>query len=356
VGLALVLLPGFAITTAITQAYRADQRRLAAEWFERGTAALDAGRAPDAVEAFRSALAYAREDRQLRLMLAQALAEAGRAGEARAWLLTLRETQPGNGPVNLQLARLAASSGNIGEAHLFYHAALEGAWPDMADAQRRAIRLELAELLVARGRPIQAQAELVALEGDLPPAAADRQRVADLMRVSGLHDRSFRMYERVLAEQPQNAAARAGAGLAAFASGRYATARPLLARAVAGGETDPEVVEALTIAQLIADLDPSVRRLSLRARTSRARRALETARARLAACVSEAGTGPFADLQRELEAIAPHFTGPTVRELEHIDVAMDVVFRIEEAASARCGEPSGADRALLLLGRQGGAS
>lgn len=352
VGLALVLIPAFAITTAITQAYRADQRRLAAEWFDRGSAALEAGRAPEAVEAFRSALAYAREDRQLRLMLARALAEAGRTAEARAYLLTLRETQPGNGPVNLQLARLAAAAGTVGEAHVYYHAAVEGAWTDTADAQRRAIRLELAELLVSENRPIQAQAELVALEGDLPPGAAARQRVADLMLASGLHDRAFKMYERVLEDQPQNATARGGAGLAAFAAGRYAAARPRLARASASGDRRPEVLAALELTQLIADLDPSGRRLSLRARTSRVRKAIGIARARLDACAASTNGAAGVELRRELDALAPAFAGPFVREVENIDAAMDVVFRIEEAAAADCGEPTGADRALLLLGRQ----
>jgi tetratricopeptide (TPR) repeat protein len=136
VALSLALIPAFAVAV-VTKGYRAEQRRLGAEWFERGSAALEGGQPDEAIEAFRTALTFSREDRLFRLRLAQALAADGRVAEARAYLLTLRDSQPGNGPVNLELARLAAKSGDPGAAHRYYHASIEGAWNDTAEVQRR---------------------------------------------------------------------------------------------------------------------------------------------------------------------------------------------------------------------------
>src|SRR3954452_14887601 len=107
-------------------------------------------------------------------------AAAGRDGEARAHLLTLRDAAPGDGVINRELARLAARAGDVPKATRYYRDAVEGAWATAPDAQRREARLEPADLLVHRGTPGQAEAELVALAADLPPDAALHVRVGDL--------------------------------------------------------------------------------------------------------------------------------------------------------------------------------
>ena len=105
-GLFLLLMPAFALTAFTTRAYRSEQQRLAAESSHRGDRALRDGRPAEAIDELRTAMSLA-PTRPRRLRLAQALAAAGRDAEARAHLLTLREGAPGDGVINLELARLA---------------------------------------------------------------------------------------------------------------------------------------------------------------------------------------------------------------------------------------------------------
>src|SRR5688500_17244344 len=109
--LALALAPAFSVTAFVTAAHREHQRTLAREWDARGQRALENRQPALAVDAFRNALRFSRDDRDLRLRLAESLAASGRPAEARAYLLGLWQDQPGSGRVNLQLARLAALEG-----------------------------------------------------------------------------------------------------------------------------------------------------------------------------------------------------------------------------------------------------
>lgn len=356
VWMALALIPAFGLTAGVTQAYKAEQRQLAAEWFTYGNQALEDDRPAEAITAFRTALTFSREDRLFRLRLAQALARDGRTTEARAYLLTLRETQPGNGPVNLELARLAAQSGDRAEAYRYYHASLEGAWSDTPGIQRRAIRMELARYLVQHGERLQAQAELIALEGDLPSHPDEQRSVAALMLEAGLASRARRVYERVLEKDRRDGPALAGAGRAAFELGDYKGADALLSEAVAAGAIGNGIQSTLSLARSIIALDPYQRGLTIRARFARAREALTIASARLERCAAGRDDSRFpqlaADITEQQKALAP-----ATRDLDLLDSALGLVFRIEEITAAVCGDPEGADRALLLLARRqaGGA-
>ena len=354
VALSLALIPAFAVATAVTQGYRAEQRRIGAEWFERGTVALEQGRPDEAIGAFRTALTLSREDRLFRLRLAQALAADGRTVEARAYLLTLHEAQPGNGPVNLELARLAARSEDTAEAHRYYHLAIEGAWNDTAEAQRRSIRLELARFLVDHDAQLQAQSELIILQGDLPPDLDLQKTVAALMLDAGLARRAQGIYEQLLQSNPRDPDALAGAGRAAFETGNFITAESLLSNAAAAGASDPELAPALSTARLIGKLDPYRRRLTLRARAGRAAEALAIAGARLESCAAARPDAQLSEFAAGIDAQKSILASPASRDLDAVDVAMDLVFRIEQISATLCGEPDGPDRALLLLARQRG--
>ena len=103
----------------------------------------------EAVADFRNALAYSRDNDLYRLRLAQALMADHRPQEARSHLLSLWEKEPGDGTLNLELARLAAMWGDTPQAVRYYHAAIYGVWPDEPMAHRWQIRFELSEYLLA---------------------------------------------------------------------------------------------------------------------------------------------------------------------------------------------------------------
>ena len=108
---AVLLVIMFALTTFSVKAYHAKERQLAEQWYAAGDRELKAGHAAKAIGDFRSALIYSRNDSRVELELVQALAAAHHPSEARAYLLGLWESEPGNGTLNLELARLSAQSG-----------------------------------------------------------------------------------------------------------------------------------------------------------------------------------------------------------------------------------------------------
>ena len=130
---ALLSLLGITLALAILtyfffSSFRVHRQILEARWYERGQKAVAAGHAADAVEDFRSALALSSGNLTYEMALARALAAAGRTDEAFAYYSTLREAKPGDGLLNLQLARLAVQKKNSAEAIAYYRAALNGDW------------------------------------------------------------------------------------------------------------------------------------------------------------------------------------------------------------------------------------
>jgi predicted Zn-dependent protease len=355
VWLSLALVPAVTITAGVTRAYRNEQRALAGEWQAQGDAALSSGHPAQAIESFRNALMFAREDRQLTLKLAQALAAVGRAPEARAYLLALWDEQPGSGEVNLALARLDAERHDVDRALRYYHIAVEGAWHERADAHRRAARFELAEFLLRERALVQAQAEAMALSGSLPADEGLRLRGARLLLDAALPRRALTVYEAILANDPGHVAALEGAGRAAFADGNYAAAAGYLGRAIRRGRDDDSLKEMSDTARLIVTADPFQRRLSVRERNARVARAFDTARSRLDACAGRLS----GDV--ELQALVDESTSlrakagvrALARNPDFADPVMDLVFRIERRSADLCGPPTGLDRALLLLAQTG---
>ena len=355
----LLLIPAFALTAFTTRAYRGEQQRLATESFGRGERARAGGRAADAVNELRTAMSLA-PTRQRRLRLAQALATAGRDAEARAHLLTLRESAPGDGVINLELAQLATRGGNVPEATRYYRDAIEGAWTAAPDLRRRQARLELADLLVHHGTPAQAEAELIALAADLPADAGLHVRVGDLLMQAQLARRAFEVYTAALRFAPANVRARQGAGESAFGLANYVTARRYLTAVIDAEPGNTHVRERLETIGAVLGLDPFSRRLASRERARRAGAGFEIASARLAACAAAHGIsldqGARGDELQQLSAeertIAPRVQVKALaRDPDLLDEVMDLVFRAEEASQARCGRGGVFDEALVLIAR-----
>jgi hypothetical protein len=156
----------------------------------------------------------------------------------------------------------------------------------------------------------------------------------------------------VLKTSPRDPEALAGGGEAAFAEGNYQTASTMLARALAAGASDSRLEGMLETARLVAALDPFQRRLSARNRSARAERALEVASIRLRGCQAASTDATLQGLSAELAALDANKSSDPLRDLDEIEPIMELVFRIEQAAAQHCGQPTGADLALLLLARQ----
>jgi tetratricopeptide (TPR) repeat protein len=356
--LAVLALLLFAFTSVAARSFHAHREQLGEEWFRRGVAHLEQARPELAAGDFRNALTYDRENRLYSLRLAQSLAAIGRIQQAEAYLLSLWERAPGDGTINLELARLAARDGRVDVAHGYFHNAVYGVWERDAEQQRRRVRWEMIDFLLVRGRRHEAVAELASLAGDLPGDDLEsRARLGQLYARAGAHENALHEYLAALKIDSNNPIALAGAGESAFELGRFALAERYLARAQRRDAKDPRVDSRLEIARAAQVLDPFAYRLPAAERARRAATALALTLERLRACADEKGEPPDERAESPLRAqyragveLRPRATPARMRRDESaLDAVMEFVFRSQQLAAQECGAGSAADQALLLL-------
>ena len=353
-GLALAgLVPAFLVTHLIVGQYKAQRLRLAREWSTRGVRDL-ASRPAVAVIDFQTALAYGQNRATDRLRLSQALIAARRPAEARAQLLTLWADTPSDGEINLRLARLSAASDGLSDAVRYYHAAIDGSWGSGAMSARRQARLELARWLLAHGRRLEAQSELVALIDDLPSDSALMTEVGGLLADAGADGQALTLLRRALTLDPANAIAARRAGRLAYRAGEYGAARSLFSTAASHGALDAETAAMSDVSDRVLGLDPSARGLSARRRAQRVRHALTIAESRFMRCQMHAPvdgeiTAHLNDLRMRLDTVGRLRGAVLQRDPDRRDRVMALVVEIEALPREQCGDASLDDRALQLI-------
>lgn len=352
--LGAVAVAAFFLTRAVAANNSATRMKDAAEWYRQGEQALAAGKANDAVSAFRRATARDRGRKPYVLALAQALARNNDTEAARIALLSLRESAPEDPDVNLALARVAAARRDPTEALRFYHSALYAPWTAERPDARRAIRIELIRFLLAEGQPARADAEVLALASDTPDEAPRHVEVGRLFMQSGDEAHAVDQFDRALRLDPNDADALAGAGVASFRLGRYADALRHLGRAVL---TDDTARRARDVAELVLSRDPFAARIGPAERRRRLLANVTYADARLTSCMTgEDASAPNLELRTArdgLAALQPQLKAPTLDQ-DAIEAATDAVGRAERVAAQHCGPASALDEALTLIARQHG--
>lgn len=349
----------FVLTHFINAAYQRQRGVLARHWLRTGDADVAAGRATDAVDAYRAALIYDPADPQTTLKLAEALTRAGEQRQASSYLLSLLQEEPGNGPVNLALARLSAREQDVAAAMRYYQGAIYGGWSGQGEVMRRQARLELIDFLLARNAVTEARSELIAVTGDLPRDPAVVAAVADRFVRAGDDADALRLYRDAISLHDDAPAVLSGAGMAAFRLADYRAAEQYLRRAHEAG-ADGGVSQALETSRAVLELDPFARGLSTQRRIERLRRALEVAAARVELCqppaspsaISPEAAGVVQQLglaqqiavaQRQLERardLDPDFT----------DSLMKVILEAEQNWPG-CSPASAQDAAISLIAR-----
>ncbi len=359
----LMLAVFFGITGFVVQRYHASQQALGGRWYQRGEAALKANHPEEAAEYFHTALVYSRDNDIYQMRLAEALVEANRLAEARVYLQSLLERQPGSGQVNLELARLSAKSHDITDALRYYHTAVFGAWIDNPGEHRLEVRIELCRFLLENNLNNEAEAEIIALQTELPPDARLHAEVGGMFMRVGDYRRALGEYQRALRLNSRQPGAWSGAGEAAFQLGDYLAARRYLQRAVEENPKDTEAAEKLEISRLAVEFDPFERRLSERERSLRAIAAFHQALSRLKHCAQSRGislqaqqsAGPFSDIYSQAIKIQPKVSLTNLRRnSDLVSGVMDLVLQMEETAQQACGTPPPVDQALLLVSRTRG--
>jgi tetratricopeptide (TPR) repeat protein len=359
------------LTWLIFRSYSQHQTDAAARWKRRGEEALAQGKAAVAVYDLRTSLGYGQDDPATEIELARALAEVNTPRslqEAAVYLNTLWEKEPGNGNINLQLARVLARQGQARSALDHYHAAVYGVWEGQGAVLGRRARLEMVRYQIDLGRYNDARGELLI-------AAGNDNSTATLMEVAGLLSDAhtpadaLHIYQEVARRRPVIPRALEGAGQMAFTLERYRTAREYLEKALnvpnaAHALADKALAEKnLHTASAVLAIYPSPA-LPQRERLRRVVRAYNVARKRYTDCVNGNAGATAAQngstqiqnnqdmsaLGNRWQAARPRLTiAALANDAQLEDAAMQLVYDTEQVTERVCGAPAGEDAALLRI-------
>lgn len=351
----------FLVTLFLFHSFQQHRSELAQRWSGRGLAALQAGQPEQAIISYRTALAYAPGKRSYELMLAEALAQAGKTDESYNYFVGLREERAGDGFINWQLARLSVKKKDVERAINFYRSSIYGNWEGDGVTRRREVRLELAQYLIQQRQFEQAKAELMIAGGNAPDTPELDITLAGLLEQAGASSEASDYYKKALVHQPHNQVALSGASRLAYNRGDYTAALALLERAIHDRPGDEESAALLVRTRRIMQLMPS-ETLPARERVERILAARAIAKKRWDMCVQQ-GDAEDASLQslreRWSSEDAKTDRSTLLRDSDRKKAALQLAYDTEVETSQHCGAPTGDDALLLLLAqsavREGGS-
>lgn len=350
----------FGVTLFLFRSFQSHRADLAIRWSDRGRIALQQNRPEEAVGALRTALSYDPDNREEELLLAEALAASGHRAEAVNYFLSLWEDRPGDGFINLQLARLSRQHGDNTAAEDYYRASIYGSWEGDAVLRRRQGRLELSDFLIGLHKNAEARNELFTVAGNAPSEMGLNETVAEKLALAGYLPDALTFYQKAAAASPRQREPLLLAGRTAYELGEYATAAQLLERAsdlkprAAAQEDDLAewTANARRILQLTLTRDQPARE-----RADHILVASKIAQARLRTCATHVGLAPAdANVIGNLTAgWAAAAAGSRVNQrmmLENAtaqDIWTQLIYQTEQKTAQVCGQPAGDDALLLRL-------
>lgn len=353
----------FLLTLLLYNSFEKHKQVLGLRWKARGEAALRAGDPVQAINALRSALAYT-PDRQTEIDLAMALAQSGKTVEATAYFNTLRESAPGDGTINLELARLAAKKGDQKLAIDRYHAALDGTWEGNGYDRRREVRLELARYLLSRKDDVSARTQLLVAASNSPDDPQIKVEIAGLLEQAQDLPDALGVYRTLAAHRNAPLAAFEGAGRTAFNLGLYRVANAYLGRALAhpGAARLPSAEKAgdeymMNTASHILLLYPALD-LAPKSRAARILYIRKVARDRLSACTTSNTAAPpkLAPIVSQWDQIPAALTVYHLEQQPDLENSiLQLAWTTETATAQVCGAPAGDDALLLRIAQNPGA-
>lgn len=338
-------------------------------WYERGQVAMAAGHPAEAVEDFRSALSFSSTNTDYQMSLAEALAASGRTDEAATYFATLHDAEPGDGYLNLQLARLAVRRGNAQQAIEYYQSALNGLWYGRGTERRLEIRLELAQYFISLGRPLEAQGQLLAGEGNSLDNPAALFRIANLLRQADDPTDALITYQRVVSHRSaapaQVLASLAAESQIAASMGQYRRAAEALNRytmrlrqhpSAGTPQQNQSVEKQLNKYQRMSQLIP-FDSLPPRQHDARILRAAGIAHQRYASCLKTLQSNKDANATNpDLLALGTGWTqlgSPNLHALQGNVALRDRISnwtgQVEIVTAKVCGPPTGDDALLLEI-------
>jgi tetratricopeptide (TPR) repeat protein len=357
--LALITLVLYGMTLLLFRSFERRRESLAVFWFNRGRDEMQHGHADQGAASLRNALSYDPDNRSYVLLLAQALSASGQTEQATNYFLNLWESRPGDGFINLQLARLARRKGKTSEAVDYYHASIFGDWAGDAPIRRRGIRMELADYLMSLHQIEAARAELLIAAGNAPENVSINMTLGNKFLALADPVDALTAYKKAIAADPHSQAALEAMGRLLFESGEYETAHSYLEEALERGirnESDKQqVAEMAAQAQRLVQLSFS-RRLPARERTEHLLIGEKSAQARFSSCSAKSAI--TAQRSAAMQDLASRWKGSEKvirrvrqQDADAQDVLADLISDTEVVSAQECGQPTGDDALLLLLTR-----
>ncbi len=367
VALAAATLVLYGMTWFLFRSFQAHRQDLAAGWAQRGRTELEQHQAAQAVTSLRAALSYAPDDYDSQLLLAQALAEAGETEKANNYFLNLLAGKPGDGFLNLQLARLERQRSDSRSAIDYYRAAIFGDWRDGNGVERRReVRIELIDYLILQKRLATARAEILIAAGNAPDTAYFDLLFGDKLAAAQDPQDALSLYFKAIADEPRNSVALARAGKLEYERGSYLQAHELLDKALEdrpeGSTADPALIAMEQDAGRLVELSLS-RDLPARERARHILDAAKIAEARFARCTGGGSGGTAAPgapppaLPAELQALQARWktVGDNARRTLLVqnadgqDQLTQLIFDTERETETTCGPATGDDELLLRM-------
>jgi tetratricopeptide (TPR) repeat protein len=362
--LLLITVVLFLVTFFLFRSFVSHRQELAVRWSARGQASINSGHPAQAIVALRTALSYAPGQRSYELLLAQALGDAGHTEESYNYFLGLWETQPGDGLINLSLARLAAKKKDVPAAVNYYRASIYGTWEGDGVVRRRDVRLELSQFLIAHHDLGSARTELLVAGGNAPEDVPLSLTLAQLLEQANAPHDALTYYQRVLALEPKNQVALESAARLEYGTGHFDEAYRMMEEAMPEREASSSNQETITPGDKqmldnsarILDLAP-LKKLPNNERVSRILDARTLAKKRFDACSAQVSaasglSNPLQDLATKWNSKdATSNRAALLNDPTQQDATMKLVFDTETQTSRICGAPTGDDALLLLLAK-----
>lgn len=354
--LLLALAPTFAATGTIVRLFHSKQARIAAAWRAAGDANLRAGESTAAVGDYRNALLYAPDDAQVQLELAKALVRQGLPSEAQNYLVQLRASDPENSAVALELARIAAKSGDTAAAVPYYHEAIYGQWDSNVRENRLPARTELVAYLLNHSRTEPARAEALAMAAENPSDAGVNTLAGTFLMSAGDAQSALNEFRRALALGSDEEAAAAGAARAAMRLGRFHDAARYFSQAEEDNSRDEKIIREHAIATRAAELDPFAAQMTAGERQRRTLKLFAVAEARARLCfpgvldAKAAGAPNLQALQAGRRALPARLNiAFFAQHPSSEEDALSWAFAAEEAAQLTCGDGREEDAAIRAI-------
>ena len=285
----LLLAAGFfAFTFSISRRFEALRQSLSAYWFQQGQDELAQGRPQNAIPDLRTALFYSHENSRYLFSLARALEGTDRPAEARSYLLNLLEQEPGSGPINLELARLAARDSDANQARRYFSGAIYGAWDTDPVLKRQQVRQELITFLINSDLKTQAHGELTSYTAEMPNTPNAQLWVARTFTKLGDDRSALDFYIAASQTNRRDVTALLGAGWAAFRLSRYREALQYFKGALALHD-DPSTSQMIELVASVIELNPFDSSISAAERRHRLGLAMGIADQRLRECAETRG-------------------------------------------------------------------